>query len=72
MQLAWLVHLGHDWDPTLAERVAVEWLTDGALVVVDGRSHHCGWLRDDVWRADAANQGIFRVGSNALGGGQPS
>ncbi|MDN5764376.1 MAG: DUF2264 domain-containing protein [Humibacillus sp.] len=70
VQLAWMVHLGHDWDPTLAETVAVEWLADGVLVVVDGHSHHCGWLRDDVWRADAANQGIFRVGSNALGGGQ--
>ncbi|OFE14272.1 hypothetical protein BA895_11735 [Humibacillus sp. DSM 29435] len=64
--LAWLVHLGCDFDPTLAERVTVQWTPDGAVVTVEGRSHHCGWLSRDLWPADAGNQGIFRVGRQPL------
>lgn len=63
VQLAWLVHLGHDWDPALAGRVRVQWVEDGAVVEIGGRHHHCGWVRERRWSADDANQGIFRVGS---------
>lgn len=64
--VAWLVHLGSDWDSRLADRVEVTWLDDGAHVEVEGRVHHCAWVRDVLWWADGLNQGIFRVGSAAV------
>lgn len=67
VHLAWLVHLGRSWDPGLANLVTVHWLPDGAAVAIDGREHHCGWVRELPWRADEPNQGIFRVGSAAVG-----
>lgn len=67
VHLAWLVHLGRGWDPAVARSVAVEWLPDGALVDADGHRHHCAWVRELPWPADAANQGIFRVGAAPLG-----
>lgn len=63
VQLAWLAYLGHDWDPGLAGRIQVKWLDDGAAVEIDGRDHHCAWVRETRWRADDLNQGIFRVGA---------
>jgi hypothetical protein len=64
--LAWLVQLGNRWDPAVLSDPRVTWLADGARVEVDGRAHHCGWTREEAWRADNANQGIFRVGSAPL------
>lgn len=66
--LAWLVHLGREWDPEVARGVHVRWTDDGAEVTIDGRHHHCGWTRENHWSADSVNQGIFRVGSPSLDG----
>ena len=65
--LAWLVHLGHDWDASLPDRIRVDWRSDGAVVEVGGGTHHCAWVRESPWRGDEENQGIFRVGSAPLG-----
>jgi len=67
VRLAWLVQLGHDWDPSLRERIAIRWTPDGAVVTVDGEAHHCAWVRESPWHADESGQGIFRVGSAPLG-----
>jgi hypothetical protein len=65
IRLAWLVHLGQAWDPAVTDRIGVEWVADGAVVTVDGRTRHCGWAREHPWPADEVNQGIFRAGSVA-------
>ena len=67
VQFAWLVHLGREWNPVLAQQISVQWLADGAAVSVGPHLHHCGWAREATWAGDVVNQGVFRVGSVSIG-----
>lgn len=67
LHLAWIVYLGRHWESLFVDQLSVRWLPDGAVVQIAGDRRHCAWLRESPWRADEINQGIFRVGSAALG-----
>lgn len=62
VRIAWLVGLGEPSD-TLEDTAAglkLEWVDDGAQLEFRGTSRVLPWQREDPWRADQANQGVFR------------